>query len=118
MAIRRKHIRSLVDGILVDRNITGPQVPVGEIARSMGITVQQENAEEKLSGFLVRHSESGEAIIGVNTNHPRPRRRFTIGHELGHYLLHEGELVHFDGERPGYRVNLRANTNPASDMER
>ena len=31
------------------------------------------------------------SIIGVNARHHPNRRRFSIAHELGHYLLHKGE---------------------------
>jgi len=28
-------------------------------------------------------------VIGVNKTHPKPRKRFTIAHEVGHFLLHD-----------------------------
>jgi Zn-dependent peptidase ImmA (M78 family) len=117
MGIRKKHIRSLVDQLLREHNVTAPEVPVSAIAESLGIEIRRDDADEGRSGFLVRHTDSGRAVIGVNDRHPKPRQRFTIAHELGHYLLHEGELVHFDAERPGFRVNLRSE-GTSSDMER
>ena len=35
--------------------------------------------------------------IGVNKNHPKTRQRFTIAHELGHFLLGHGSGMYNDG---------------------
>lgn len=52
----------------------------------------------------------GGSVIGFNSDHPRNRRRFSVAHELGHYLLRHAEHFHLDlaipaawhGEPPGY----------------
>lgn len=108
MAVRRKHIRSLAREILAKYSIHEAPVPVEKIVQNLGIELKKEQVDDELSGFLVRDMRQGTAIIGVNAGHPSKRVRFTIAHELGHYLLHEGETVHFDGKSPGLTVvNLR-----------
>jgi hypothetical protein len=44
---------------------------------------------EKISGLLVVCAEVDKdyAVIGYNDKHPWCRRRFTIGHEIGHLLM-------------------------------
>lgn len=44
---------------------------------------------EKVSGLLVVCAEVDQqyAVIGYNEKHPWCRRRFTIGHEIGHLLM-------------------------------
>lgn len=120
MTIRKKHIRTVVDRILLEHRITSPHVPVEKIVESLGIQLKKDDVEDNLSGFLVRDTNKGTAVIGVNSNHSEPRQRFTIAHEIGHYLLHEGEVVHFDGNRPGFTVNLRHkdDSESSSDIER
>jgi len=121
MAVRKKHIRSLVEKILLDRQIKKPHIPVEAIVKSLAVEIRTDRVDDGLSGFLVRSTDSGHAVIGVNARHSEGRRRFTIAHELGHYLLHEGEVVHFDGHRPGFTVNLRSSDNFSagdSDIER
>lgn len=122
MAVRKKQIRALVDKIFLDRNIGAPGKPIDveAIVKSYGIDIRKDNVKDELSGFLVRNSKNGKAVIGVNRRHHPNRQRFTIAHELGHYLLHEGEVVHFDGARPGLMVNLRSESSAAgdSDLER
>ena len=59
--------------------------------------------------------EPGRAVIGVESNQPETRQRFTIAHELGHFLLHEGDQVHVDRQ---FRLNYRsAKSSTAEDVE-
>lgn len=122
MAVRKKQVRSLVDKILLDHNIHASDTPIDveAIAKSYGIDIRKDEVNDELSGFLVRNAKGGKPVIGVNKNHHVNRQRFTIAHELGHFLLHEGEVVHFDGVRPGLMVNLRSQSSTAldSDLER
>lgn len=71
---------------LLDR--FGYDLPVGveAIVRALGITIRMQPLEESVSGMLV--VKDGRAIIGVNESHHPNRQRFSIAHELGHYLLH------------------------------
>jgi Zn-dependent peptidase ImmA (M78 family) len=73
----------------------------------MGVTVVSESADDQLSGFLLRNRKRGHAVIGVNDDHHPNRRRFTIAHELGHFLLHEGEELHIDKVGSGYEIKRR-----------
>ena len=56
----------------------------------------------------MRDKRSTGAVIGANKSHHPYRQRFTIAHELGHFLLHEGQDVHLDESRGAFRVNLRS----------
>lgn len=104
MTIRRKHIRTVVTRLLKAYSVETPPVQVGQIALAIGIRVQYEPAEDELSGFLLRDLSRQQAIIGVNDNHPDNRQRFTIAHELGHFLLHEQEKLHIDRR---FQINRR-----------
>lgn len=96
MALRRKHIRSLVESLLREQSIHSAPVDVEKLASASGIVVRYEPAEDSLCGFLLRDPIQQKVIIGVNKNHPENRQRFTIGHELGHFLLHESGKFHVD----------------------
>ena len=63
-----------------------PPVPVEMIALALGI---EEIRVEPLQGFeaaLVTTLEKGRGAILVNANSSPRRRRYSIGHELGHFL--------------------------------
>lgn len=107
MAVRRKHIRALVQGLLSRHSIqTGP-IPVENIVQSLRIELRFQAGDDDLSGFLLRDPKGGRAIIGVNSKHHKNRQRFTMAHELGHFLLHKGESVHIDGFDRAFQLKLR-----------
>lgn len=107
MAVRRKQIRQMVEGLLSRSKVRNGAVPVETIARSLGIEIKLDEVDGGLSGFIVRDRQSKRTIIGANKSHHEHRRRFTIAHELGHFLLHEGHIVHLDENIGALRVNLR-----------
>ena len=93
----------MVESLLKEEGITEAPVPVSAIAKAKGARIFVDVLEGDLSGFLYRDKD--RAVIGVNTHHPQTRQNFTIGHELGHFLLHDQEQLHVDHE---FRVRLRS----------
>ena len=92
--IRRKKIEAIADQIL-DRYQAGDlPVRVESIAKQLGLEVRRQKLEDSnLSAFLYR--EGNRSIIGVNASHAEVRQRFSIAHEIGHFLLHS-ESLHYD----------------------
>jgi Zn-dependent peptidase ImmA (M78 family) len=95
-------IRQRVEALLSRSGVRKPPVPVEEIAVNLGLEVRYAPFDGDLSGALVR--SRGETYIGVNSSDHPNRQRFTIAHELGHFLLHKGISLHVDKD---FRVNLR-----------
>ena len=115
MPVRRKHIRSLVEQLLKKNRIQSAPVPVEDIAQSLGVAVLREQTDDELSGFLYRDRKRKSAVVGVNANHHPNRQNFTIGHEIGHFLLHEGDDVHVDR---GFQIKLRSEaSSKGTDVE-
>lgn len=104
MTVRRKHIRAQATSLLKRFRVEQAPVPVEEIAHGIGALVQRVPADDDLSGFLYREPSNKAVIIGVNAKHSANRQNFTIGHELGHFVLHDIEDVHVDR---GFTVRLR-----------
>ncbi|WP_299194762.1 ImmA/IrrE family metallo-endopeptidase [uncultured Amphritea sp.] len=68
-----------------------PPIPVCEIAKATGIKDIIERDLASIGGMLVADEEKNTGIILHHTSGPIGRKRFTIGHELGHFLLlHHG----------------------------
>lgn len=59
--------------------------PMEDIARSLDIRISRAPSTD-FSGLLIR--KDGHALIGVNSNEAPVRQRFSIAHELGHFILH------------------------------
>ncbi len=87
-------ISDTVDGLLAKFNVRHPPVPVEKIAKKLNIILASLPGDDEISGAIVRRD--GRVVIAVNPAHHINRQRFTIGHELGHYFLHEGLEQHVD----------------------
>lgn len=66
-----------------------------------------EKLEKDLSGFLFKDDTSEESFIFINEGHSINRKRFTIAHELGHYLLHSDKQDEAHIDR-GFTINFRS----------
>jgi Zn-dependent peptidase ImmA (M78 family) len=106
MKVRRKYIEKLVEEILASNEIDSAPVNLTKIAKSFELEVVKQNADDSISGMLI-DTGIGRPLIGINRKHHINRQRFTLGHEIGHFLLHKFDGVHFDGENTGLQVNFR-----------
>jgi Zn-dependent peptidase ImmA (M78 family) len=61
-------------------------VAIDLVAQRLNLTMEAAALGENVSGMLVVKGERG--AIGYNSTHARVRQRFTIAHEIAHYLLH------------------------------
>jgi Zn-dependent peptidase ImmA (M78 family) len=84
--------RGVVEAELVrhTRGLGNDHLDVVRLAEEMGIDlVGLSWPDNPIEGKYVRRH--GRPFILVNTVHPFTRQRFTIGHELGHHCLTEGQ---------------------------
>lgn len=81
------HPEKLVDAIVRQNPDLSLPVPIEELASLAGISKIESFASEGFSGALVTNAEKSDGAIFYSSRDPRPRQRFTIGHELGHFLL-------------------------------
>jgi Zn-dependent peptidase ImmA (M78 family) len=108
---RYSHIKRIVASLLLEHGIHRAPVPVETMAEKSDIEVRYGDLAET-SGLLAR--KKGTTIIGVNSTHMETRQRFTIAHEFGHFLLHEGLEAHVDRD---FRIAFRDKTSSdASSM--
>lgn len=62
------------------------------IANALGLDVYRvPSFSDDLSG-MIRKEDDDKFVIYVNGNHPTVRRRFTIAHEIAHYVLHKDRI--------------------------
>lgn len=102
--IRSRAARDRAKNILDMFGIQEPPVDVHFIAKELGFLVVPHAFEDDTSGLLLIRQDA--KVIGVNETHAPVRQRFTIAHELGHYLSgHEDFTVH--GKQEKVRVDGR-----------
>lgn len=85
MSPTKTKIRSIVSQLLEKYQIENAPVPVKEIILGEGLNVVNREVEDEVSGFLIFENE--QPTIGVNKRHSPNRRRYTLAHELGHFML-------------------------------
>jgi len=82
-------------------------IDINKVADLLNIEVIENDPDDDgLSGALIRNED--KTIIYINKTHSDARKRFTLAHELGHFILHKSEKSFVDGKKT--QVLLRANT--------
>jgi|ERR1700674_2091039 len=106
--------RQKAQQLLKEASIRTLPVPVEDLAHRLRARLSYEPFGEDISGMLAR--VEGGAVIGINSAHNATRQRFSIAHELGHLVLHQGRSLILDKRE--VRVNLRdRNSASGTDME-
>lgn len=82
--IRSREARQRAWEVIEMVRVTGPPVDVQKVADVLGFSVLEHPFPDTTSG--VTFIEEGVKTIGVNSHHSLTRQRFSIAHELGHYL--------------------------------
>lgn len=65
-------------------------IAVGAIAKALGITVKRSTLAAGISGEI--KEEDGNVVIRVNRHDVKERQRFTLAHEIAHFLLHRDRI--------------------------
>lgn len=87
-------IEQKAKGLLVDHNMYSVPVNPVSVAQAIGVPVYDaEFTDDHVSGMLRKEGDTYE--IFVNKSHPRSRQRYTIAHEIGHFVLHRHESAIF-----------------------
>jgi Zn-dependent peptidase ImmA (M78 family) len=101
--------RTAAEKLLQKLGISAAPIDVHSIAKELGIRVILEDLGAEVSGLLATRGQS--SVIGVHRRHVSTRQRFTIAHELGHYVMghqfQHGEHVHVDEGRVISERNAR-----------
>jgi len=90
----RREIERLVSDLLRKHTISSAPVRVEEVAKAEGLPIVDSPFPSDVSGALLRHGDL--VAIAVNGRQSAPRKRFTVAHELAHYLLDHKDHDHID----------------------
>lgn len=67
-------------------------VRVGALAKALGLKVVVAALPMNISGLIQPDPEADGYLIKVNRFEPKARQRFTIAHEIAHFLLHRDRI--------------------------
>jgi Zn-dependent peptidase ImmA (M78 family) len=110
---RFRQITELANEMIRQNSISKPNVPIEKISRKEGVQVVEADLGNDISGMLVINGDT--AVIGISPGQTKERKRFTIAHELGHFLLHKDSKNSVFLDRD-FIVKYRSNK-PYSDIE-
>lgn len=74
--------------VLEDLGMTEPPIDVEALARGLGLAVRYVPRSGGLEGRLIRE----RMVIEVNQRHHPHKRRFTVSHEIGHFVLNHSPV--------------------------
>ena len=73
------------------RNFTSEvPVKVGALAKALGLKVVLATLPMNISGLI--QPDNGGFVVKVNRFESKERQRFTIAHEIAHYLIHRDRI--------------------------
>lgn len=93
--------------IVISKHQNSESVRVGEIAKELGLTVILATLPTLVSGEIRPDpNKQGKFIIKINMHEPKVKQRFTVAHEIAHYLLHSQLINDTIEESVLYRSKL------------
>lgn len=101
---------SLKNHPVISRFLNTAPVEITEMAEALGLAVwDDEELPLGISGKLIQDRENGGPegySIIVRASDPYVRRRFTVAHEIGHFVLHRKRIGSSLTDDAMYRSNL------------
>ncbi|MFD0940187.1 ImmA/IrrE family metallo-endopeptidase [Pedobacter boryungensis] len=87
--LKLRQVADLTFQMVTNAKITQAPVDVDVIAKYCGVSVEKTDLGQDVTGLLI--AQGDDAVIAYSANQGEQRRRFTIAHELGHFVLHRDE---------------------------
>ncbi len=104
-------IETQAEELLNKLEINDTPTPIEEVAEALNIRISKAPSAD-FSGILIR--KDGKALIGVNSSEATVRQRFTIAHELGHFILHPQKDAFVDYRKE--KTEIRTSKERHADM--
>lgn len=95
----------------IDEYLSEHPVKLGAIAKRLGVKVLLSTLPRGTSGQIGQ--ENGDFVIRINRHEAKHRQRFTLAHELAHYLLHR-DRIEADG---GWSENVLLRSGQPANVE-
>ncbi|WP_081974432.1 ImmA/IrrE family metallo-endopeptidase [Sphingomonas taxi] len=94
---------------VLERFSSDVPVKVGALADALGLKVVVATLPMNISG-LIQPEADGQFVIKVNRFESKERQRFTIAHEIAHYLIHREKIDAGVVDSVLYRSKLSSRT--------
>lgn len=88
---------------IIKSNQSNCPVPIVKLANDLGIAVYSTSFKNNISGAILK--KDGKYVIYVNEKDNKNRQRFTIAHEIAHFILHKDII---DNDLNGNLTDIKA----------
>ena len=85
--------------VLIKNDLFTPNFRIKDLAKKLNIKLIAEDLDDDVSGFFVL-TDNNLPVITYSTKGGDKRARFTIAHEIGHFLMHSKEQPIFIDKTP------------------
>lgn len=90
--IRRTYITTIVTTLLKSAGVSSAPVDLRNVTRACGLSYEEvDYFPDDVDALIV--TSDGRTVAVVNRNQSVTRRRFSLAHELGHFVLHKDQSV-------------------------
>lgn len=89
---------------IVERHLASIPVKISEIARDLGVKLVASTLPAGVSGEI--RPREGSFVVSVNRHDSPRRQRFTVAHEIAHFLLHRDQIGDGISDDVLYRSSL------------
>lgn len=90
----RKNPERIAEEFLKENKITKYPVDIKSLIKKTGLSLVEMELPGDVSGIL--EVDKTEYTVYVHEKHHEHRKRFTMAHELGHFLIHHPKSTHID----------------------
>lgn len=102
----KKITENFIDDLIANGKLTQAPVKLEDITKDLSVVIREYDFNEDVSGVLVV-DEDGTGRIGYNPKESPNRIRFSIAHELGHYVLHSNKTKGVFMDKLMFRKNIK-----------
>ncbi|MCK5211537.1 ImmA/IrrE family metallo-endopeptidase [Candidatus Parcubacteria bacterium] len=85
-----KKAKQQINKILKKYNFVEPPIPIEKIMDDYDI-ITNFAPDDIYSGIIIKKKD-GRVLVGINSNDPPTRQRFSLAHELSHFLLNNEKV--------------------------
>ncbi len=107
--MNHRYIENKAYEILIQLDINSVnELDLNRVLKHFNIDKEKVELDDDISGLFL--SKDGQPYIRVNKNHDHKRQRFTIAHELGHFILHKDVSLFVDKSTRVFYRDLKSST--------
>lgn len=112
-------LETKAEELLIDAGCFSRPIKIERCVEHLKLQLEEVELESDVSGFLVLNNNT--AVIGCNKNHGHERKRFTIAHELSHFVLHAKKEIPFfidKQQKPEQTIMFRDSSSSTGEFQK